>query len=635
MSFLHPEFLYYMLPPMLILFGFLLTQKEQRATFFSQEVLEKLRVSANTLTLKARNALFLLMGILIVFALAGPVIKDGKVEVKAKSSDIMIALDISDSMLGEDVYPNRLKLAKQKALKFLNIAKTDRIGVIGFAKNSYLVSPLSFDHSVVSFLLKDLNTDSITEKGTDFLSMLEVVDKSLKDKAKRSLLILSDGGDSKDFSKEIAYAKEKNIAVFVLGIGTKKGAPIKKANGEFVKYKGEVIVSKLNEDISALATKTGGVYIKGVNSDADVKAMYKEILAHSEKKELKAQEIERFVPLFYYPLGLALFILLIATSSMSKREVVHVPSAFILSLFLFASSNTLHAGVLDFMKLDEAKKAYENKEYEKSDKIYSEYAAKSQKGDVNYNLGNALYKEGRYKEAVKAYKKATFDAKESKAKNYSNLGNAYVKSAEKKSLQKAIKAYEDSLKLKEDKDTRENLEAVKKYLEEQKKKEQKKKNKNKNKKKDKNKDKDKKNKDKKKNQKKDSDKKNKDGKKNDKSKDGKSKDKKSDKKSDKEKQGQKKKSDKEKKKEEQAKKDAQKKKSEEQKKRDAAKELKDKKKNEQKGSSTKVAPKDMKDKMSNEEEKKWLKGLNSQHKTFLYRLNPNSKHKENLDEKPW
>ncbi len=635
MSFLHPEFLYYMLPPMLILFGFLLTQKEQRATFFSQEVLEKLRVSANTLTLKARNALFLLMGILIVFALAGPVIKDGKVEVKAKSSDIMIALDISDSMLGEDVYPNRLKLAKQKALKFLNIAKTDRIGVIGFAKNSYLVSPLSFDHSVVSFLLKDLNTDSITEKGTDFLSMLEVVDKSLKDKAKRSLLILSDGGDSKDFSKEIAYAKEKNIAVFVLGIGTKKGAPIKKANGEFVKYKGEVIVSKLNEDISALATKTGGVYIKGVNSDADVKAMYKEILAHSEKKELKAQEIERFVPLFYYPLGLALFILLIATSSMSKREVVHVPSAFILSLFLFASSNTLHAGVLDFMKLDEAKKAYENKEYEKSDKIYSEYAAKSQKGDVNYNLGNALYKEGRYKEAVKAYKKATFDAKESKAKNYSNLGNAYVKSAEKKSLQKAIKAYEDSLKLKEDKDTRENLEAVKKYLEEQKKKEQKKKNKNKNKKKDKNKDKDKKNKDKKKNQKKDSDKKNKDGKKNDKSKDGKSKDKKSDKKSDKEKQGQKKKSDEEKKKEEQVKKDAQKKKSQEQKKRDAAKELKDKKKNEQKGSSAKVAPKDMKDKMSNEEEKKWLKGLNSQHKTFLYRLNPNSKHKENLDEKPW
>ena len=635
MSFLHPEFLYYMLPPMLILFGFLLTQKEQRATFFSQEVLEKLRVSANTLTLKARNALFLLMGILIVFALAGPVIKDGKVEVKAKSSDIMIALDISDSMLGEDVYPNRLKLAKQKALKFLNIAKTDRIGVIGFAKNSYLVSPLSFDHSVVSFLLKDLNTDSITEKGTDFLSMLEVVDKSLKDKAKRSLLILSDGGDSKDFSKEIAYAKEKNIAVFVLGIGTKKGAPIKKANGEFVKYKGEVIVSKLNEDISALATKTGGVYIKGVNSDADVKAMYKEILAHSEKKELKAQEIERFVPLFYYPLGLALFILLIATSSMSKREVVHVPSAFILSLFLFASSNTLHAGVLDFMKLDEAKKAYENKEYEKSDKIYSAYAAKSQKGDVNYNLGNALYKEGRYKEAVKAYKKATFDAKESKAKNYSNLGNAYVKSAEKKSLQKAIKAYEDSLKLKEDKDTRENLEAVKKYLEEQKKKEQKKKNKNKNKKKDKNKDKDKKNKDKKKNQKKDSDKKNKDGKKNDKSKDGKSKDKKSDKKSDKEKQGQKKKSDEEKKKEEQAKKDAQKKKSQEQKKQDAAKELKDKKKNEQKGSSAKVAPKDMKDKMSNEEEKKWLKGLNSQHKTFLYRLNPNSKHKENLDEKPW
>ena len=168
MSFLHPEFLYYMLPPLFILFGLLLTQKESQAHFFSEEVMSKLRVSANTLTLKARNALFFLMFFLMIVALAQPMINEGVVSIKSKSADIMIALDISDSMLAEDVYPNRLKLAKQKAMELLDFAPNERIGVIGFAKNSYLVSPLSFDHGAVGFLLSQLDTESITEKGTNF-----------------------------------------------------------------------------------------------------------------------------------------------------------------------------------------------------------------------------------------------------------------------------------------------------------------------------------------------------------------------------------------------------------------------------------------------------------------------------------
>ena len=289
-----------MLPPLFILFFLLLTQKEAQAHFFSDEVISRLRVSANTLTLKARNALFFLMGFFMILALAQPVINDGVVEVKAKSADIMIALDISDSMLAEDVYPNRLKLAKQKALELLKMAPNERIGVIAFARNSYLVSPLSFDHSAVGFLLKQLDTTSITQKGTDFLSMLEVVHNTINKEGKKYLLILSDGGDESDFSKEIKYAKENNIVVFVLGIGTPKGAPIKLEDGSFIKQKGEIIVSKLNEKSATLATQSGGVYIQSVKSDEDIKTMLKEIERLSEKKELKSEEIKRFIPLFYF-----------------------------------------------------------------------------------------------------------------------------------------------------------------------------------------------------------------------------------------------------------------------------------------------------------------------------------------------
>lgn len=463
MSFLHPEFLYYMLPPLFVLFGLLLTQKESQATFFSKEVMQRLQVSGKSLSLRVRNLLFMIIGILLIIALAGPIIEEGKIEVKAKSADIMIALDISDSMLAQDIYPDRLKFAKQKALELLHLAPNERIGVIGFAKNSYLVSPLSFDHEAVGFLLRELDTSSITEKGTNFLSMLEVVDKSIKKESKKYLLILSDGGDESDFSREIAFAKEKNIAIFILGIGSKKGAPIKRSDGSFIKQNGSIIISALNTDISELATKSGGSYIESVNSNADIEAMLKEIENHSEQKELKSQEIARFIPLFYFPLGLALLLLLIATSSMSKRESVALPSLAIGILFVLGVPKA-EAGLLDFMELQKAQEAYEAEDFNRSARLFGEYAGATKRGESYYNAANALYKQGRYKEAANLYEKATFDSRENRAKNFANLGNAYVKQATPDSLQKGLQAYKESLKLKEDKEVQENLQALERAL---------------------------------------------------------------------------------------------------------------------------------------------------------------------------
>ncbi|HIM74763.1 MAG TPA: VWA domain-containing protein [Campylobacterales bacterium] len=604
MSFLHPEFLYYILVPMLILFALLLSKKSTQETYFSSEVMDKLRVTVNTLTLHVRNWLFLGVGVLILIALSGPIIDEGTVEVKAKSADIMIALDISDSMLAEDVYPNRLRLAKQKALELLKLAPTERIGVIGFAKNSYLVSPLSFDSYAVAFLLRELRTDSITEKGTNFLSMLNVVDKSIKKESKKYLLILSDGGDKKDFKNEITFANEKNIVVFVLAIGTTKGAPIKRADGSFLKQNTKILISKLNENISTLATKTGGVYIPSVNSNTDIKAMLREIEAKSEKKELKSQEIQRYIPLFYFPLGLALFLLLIATSSFGKNSKKNIATGLMM-VFTFALTQDVQAGVTDFMLLDKAKKAYETQEYEKAEFLYEKYSKKSQSAEVDYNIANTLYKQKKYKKAQELYEKIHFDDAQKQAKNYANLGNSYVKSETEEGLQKAAQAFEKSLEIEENKDVRDNLEAVKKAIKQKEDKEKNKKDKS---------DKDeKKEKSDKSEQKDESEAKNKD------SKDDKKDDKKSDKKS-------------EDKKKEQEK--SQDKKNEEQKKKEKTKE----KAKELENNTTSQQQSQLKDKknvMSDEEEKKWLKKLSKKQSTFLYRLNDENKFEDNTDEKPW
>jgi len=652
MTFLHPEFLYYMLPIVIILFALLLSQKEPQANFFSNEVMNKLRVSANTLTLKARNALFFLIAVLIIIALAAPVIKDGKVEVKAKSADIMIALDISDSMLAQDVYPNRLKLAKQKALELLRLAPNERIGVIAFAKNSYLVSPLSFDHEAVRFLLSKLDTSSITEQGTNLMSMLQVVDRSIKNDSKKYLLLLSDGGDSKDFSKEIAFAKAKGIVVFVLGMGTKQGAPIKMSNGEFIKQNGKIIISKLNEKIADLATQTGGVYIQNVNSNQDIKMMLKEIESHSKKKELKSQEIEKYIPLFYFPLGLALLLLLIATSSMSKRVKVEVPSAFIAMLILFNTTSS-NAAVMDFMDIREAKQAYEHKQYEKAANMYEHHAKRADSSSAYYNAANAMYKLGKYKEAAKLYEKSYFTKPQERAKMEANLGNAYAKQGDMQNLEKAVKEYEKSLKLVDDKDVRENLEMVKKAIQ-KKKQQQKKQNKqNKKNKKDKKQNKDNKNQKDNKENKNSQDQNKKDQKKNQQNKESKkskgksdksekNKDMKSKQQSKDEAKNQKENKKDQKKKEEQknSKQSEAKKQKEKQNKakpkEEKAKELKEKAKKEKTSQNMSSAnAKPVKVRMSDAEEKKWLKKLNKDQNTYLYMLNKNKMNEDNTNEKPW
>lgn len=596
MTFLHPEFLYYMLPPLFLLFALLLTQKEAHADFFSKEVMDRLRAGKNRLTLKRRNILFLLMGFFMIVALAQPAIKDGLVEVKAKSADIMVAIDISDSMLATDIYPNRLEASKQKLLRLLGESLNERIGIIAFAKNSYLLSPLSFDTNAVAFLLRQLNTSSITEKGTDFLSVLEVFGKTDKSSGKKYLLILSDGGDKSDFSKEIELAKKHNIVVFVLGIATKKGSPIKLQDGTLIKHNGEVIISQLNEKIADLATKTGGVYIQSTTSSDDIKRMFQEIMSVSQEKELKSEEIQRHTPLFYYPLGMALLILLIATSSLSRSK--NIASVFMLSFFLFSSQH-LEAGVLDFMDLKKAKEAYESGEYEKAAKLYEEHAQSSSNERSYYNAANAYYKDKKYKEAIELYKKATFKEEELRAKNFSNLGNAYAKDGD---LQQALEAYKSSLEIFEDKDTRDNMQEVEKLLKEQER------------------------------DSKDSEQENQE----DKEPSDKDKSKKEDKSEGSDKGDEKEEKEEEsEKREESDKKDDSKEARKEPDKKESKDEKSDNDEKQKKDENSSSAQVEQKDIMSDEEQMKWLKELSGDSSTYLYKLNEEEGTTKNQDEKPW
>ena len=471
MTFLHPEFLYLMLPPVFVLFYFLLTQAEATARFFSQEVYDRLRVNTKMMTLRARNGLFLLMFVFFILAMAQPVIEEGKVTVEAKSADIMVALDISDSMRAEDVYPTRLERGKRKILELLARAPQERVGVSAFAKEAYLVAPLSFDHRAVSFLVRQLRPEFITEKGTDFLQLLRASAEMLKENEHKYLLILTDGGDDKNFDEAVALAKEEGIKVFVLGIGTLQGAPVKAADGGFVKVDGNIVVSSLNEAVAQLATETGGTYIESVASNEDIDAMLKEITAKTRKRSLKEEEITRYVQLYYWPLGAGMLLLLIATSSMSRRERVNLPLSVLFAGLLLQAVPS-EAGIMDFTLLDDAKAAYEAGDYNRSAALYGAYANRHRSDESRFNTADAYYREGRFAEAAQAYEKLHFTDASKQFDTLHNLGNAYAKQGTPETLEKAVNAYEKALAIKEEPQTRENLETVKRLLEQQQQKQQ-------------------------------------------------------------------------------------------------------------------------------------------------------------------
>jgi len=618
MSFLYPMFVYAMLPVLAILSFFIFTGTNENFKMFDKEVLDKLRLEAKALSKKARYALFFTAFVLMTVALAQPVIKEGEIVVKAKSADILVGIDISDSMKAEDRYPNRIEFAKHKAMELIKTAPHNRIGVLAFAKHDYIVSPLSFDHASVAFLLSKVNTGNITEKGTHLDSMLNSAISMLEHAKQKNLLLFTDGGDDENFDKEIEHAKENGLRVFIIGVGTEQGSPVRSSEGGFIKQNGNILISKLNPELKELAIQTGGVYIESILGNEDIKQIMKEIESTTKKATLKEETIPQYTQLFYYPLGLAAFFLLLAFSSFPRKMAKN----FVLISLVFFGLEDAKAGILDFQKLHEAKVAYKAKEFKTSAGIYEEFAMQSP--EAVYNLANSLYKEGEFEHALKVYESIDEQNGELKTKALANSGNSLVKL---KKYEEALKVYENSLALNEDKDTRENYEAVKKFLEEQKKKEQDKKN---------NKDKDKKDKDKDKKNNKNKDKKdNKSDKKDSKDKEkSKDKDQKSDKKDSKENKENKKKSeDKEKQSQEQKDK---KKKSEEQKKKEEEKqksqEKKDEKseaqKQEQKNASVQMK------KMSDLEAKKWMKMIKNSQKGHLYKME-DSEHKEDENEKPW
>lgn len=267
---------------------------------------------------RTKAILLLLALILVVIAVARLQFGTHLEMLKREGIDIIVALDVSNSMLAQDIKPSRLEKAKQELRSIIDRLKGDRIGLVAFAGEAFVQCPLTLDYGAARLLLSVMDNTSVSIQGTSISSAIKVAEKSFdqQEKKHKVLLLLTDGEDLEGGAQEAAEeARKDGIKVYTVGIGNPAGQPIPvmDRNGNQIGFKkdenGEVIISKLDEvSLQKISLATGGKYYNASAGEMELDRIFEEI-SKMEKKELEGTLVTKYDDRYQWPLLLALILI--------------------------------------------------------------------------------------------------------------------------------------------------------------------------------------------------------------------------------------------------------------------------------------------------------------------------------------
>ena len=257
--------------------------------------------------------------LMLVISLVNPKIGTELKTVKREGVDIVFAIDVSKSMLAEDIAPNRIIKSKRIVSELLNNLGSDRVGIIAYASTAIPVLPITTDFSSARMFLESLNTDMLSSQGTSIAEAINLSKKYFNDEnqTNRVLCVISDGEDHENQNNNLSdIAKESGITIISIGVGSTNGAPIPIKENNIVKTykkdeKGEVVITKLNENIlNDMATQTGGIYFKGDNTSLVVNSIVDK-LKEMDKQEFESKQFVSFKDQFQWFLFVGLFLIIL------------------------------------------------------------------------------------------------------------------------------------------------------------------------------------------------------------------------------------------------------------------------------------------------------------------------------------
>ncbi len=306
------------IPIILVLFLVLQIWKRKTQSKFSDKHLLN-RLSPNSSLFKSllKIAMLSLAFLCFTIALVNPKIGTKLETIKREGVDIVFAVDVSKSMLAEDIAPNRLEKSKQLVTQIINNLASDRIGIIAYAGKAFPQLPITTDYASAKMFLQNMNTDMLSSQGTAIDEAISLAKTYFDDEEQtnRVLIIISDGEDHGETAVQVAEeASNEGIKIFTIGVGKNKGGPIPiKRNGVVMNYKkdreGETVITKLDEEtLKNIAKEANGSYINGENTN-DVVEQIREILNKMDKQEFESKQIAEFKDQFQWFLGFALIFL--------------------------------------------------------------------------------------------------------------------------------------------------------------------------------------------------------------------------------------------------------------------------------------------------------------------------------------
>jgi len=308
------------IPVLLLLFILLqVWRKSAQRKFADKFLLTKLSPNQSLFKSVLKVIVLSLAFACLAIALVNPKVGTKLETVKREGVDIVFAVDVSKSMLAEDIAPNRLDKSKQLVTQIINNLASDRIGIIAYAGKAFPQLPITTDYAAAKMFLSNMNTDMLSSQGTAINEAINLAKTYFDDEEEtnRVLIIISDGEDHSDVAADVAEeASEEGIRIFTIGVGDVKGGPIPiKRNGIVLNYKkdkeGETVITKLNEEtLKTIASEANGVYINGRNTN-DVVDEIRDILNKMDKTEFEAKQFADFKDQFQWFLSLGIFFLLI------------------------------------------------------------------------------------------------------------------------------------------------------------------------------------------------------------------------------------------------------------------------------------------------------------------------------------
>jgi Ca-activated chloride channel homolog len=376
--------------------GIFLFWSERRKTrrlkkFAANKLLQKLAESHSRPKIIARNIIYTAAILLLFLALAKPQWGKSKRKAIPTGIDVLIALDVSRSMLARDVRPNRIERVKLGISNLLEKVKGDRLGLIAFAGNSFLQCPLTLDHSAFRRTLREMKVGVIKNQGTDLSRPIDEAARSFsEDDSDRFLILISDGEDLEgEGLKKAKESAKEGVQIYTIGIGSQEGAripldPIPQKPRNFLRNPaGKAVVTKLDDtSLRAIAESTGGKYFQLGPTGEGLARVFDELQAigHRKRHAILSQEL----PIDRYQPFVALAMLMLATEFMlgNRRRIRAVAPSLALMMLIFIT------GCFRNDNVKRAEAAHKNQEFEKAAAYYEAEinATKSENKQVDPRL---------------------------------------------------------------------------------------------------------------------------------------------------------------------------------------------------------------------------------------------------------